>query len=142
MDEIKTNDIEVNAQPDQGEKSERLFTQAEVNEIVRKRIAKEKAKQPEQAAPAFDDAELTARANRLDCREFLLDNGLSPDLLDVIDTTDSKVFIDKVTKLQGMMPKVGSYPEVEDRGEVAHVSDPSEAIRAAFQNTAHKPKEW
>ena len=131
MDEIKTNDIEVNAQPDQGEKSERLFTQAEVNEIVRKRIAKEKAKQPEQAAPAFDDAELTARANRLDCREFLLDNGLSPDLLDVIDTT-----VCRQHHAQAQAQRQ------DDKGLVVEVRLNLAQQCRDNQNTAHKPKEW
>lgn len=146
MENENTNNItdNENTQPVQAE--EKLFTQAEVNEIVRKRLAKEKAKaQPETKpaeAPAIDDAALTARSNRLDCKEYILNNGLSTDLLDVIDTSDVNVFIEKVSKLTELMPKQGSYPEVEDRGEVTHLPDPDSAIRSAFKNTAHKPKEF
>ena len=133
---------ENNTQAAQEQPKEKLFTQAEVDEILRKRLAREKAKEAAPSPTTASDAELTARSNRLDCKEFILDNGLSPDLLDVIDTSNVEVFKEKVSKLQGIMPKVGSYPEVADNGEVLHVSDPDSDIRKAFANTQHIPKNF
>ena len=144
MDENKTN-IEQNAntQPEQETKpaEERLFTQAEVDKIVRQRVAREKAKE-QPAAPAIDEAALTARSNMLDCKEYVLNNGLSIDLLDIIDTSDVQKFIEKAEKLQSIAPARGSYPEIEDSGEIRHLSDPDDAIRAAFGKTAHIPKKY
>lgn len=142
MDENTNTNIEqTTTQTETKPAEERLFTQAELDKIVKQRIARERAKEPP-AAPAINEAELTARSNRLDCKEYVLNNGLSTDLLDVIDTNDVNAFIAKVEKLQSIAPAKGSYPEVEDRGEVLHVSDPGEAIRNAFANKKHKPKDW
>ena len=91
--------------------------------------------------PALTDADLTARSNRLDCKEYLLNNGLSMDLLDVIDTSDSAAFIEKVEKVSGIVEEVSrnSYPVVPDGGEP--IVSPVDNVRTAFFNNAgHKPK--
>ena len=138
--QTSAQDQEQTKAPDQGEK---LFTQEEVNEIVRKRLAKEKAKaQPETqpaAAPAIDDAALTARSNRLDCKEYLLNNGLSLDLLDVIDTSDVSAFIEKCGKVKDAVKQTAYYPNVRDAGEVELPA--SDDLRDVFFSKAgHTPK--
>lgn len=135
MNENNNENINVaETQPEQAE--EKLFTQAELDKIVKQRIAREKAKEP---APAINEAELTAKANWLDCKEYVLDNGLSMELLDIIDTSDVQVFIDKVSKIQSITP--ASYPVVYDAGEVQNMPGLDAAIKEAFKNTAHKPKQ-
>ena len=121
-------------QPKQAE--EKLFTQAELDKIVKQRIARERAKEP---APAVNEAELTARSNRLDCKEYLLDNGLPVDLLDIIDTSNVQVFAEKVSKLQSVS-FINSYPVVHDAGEIQHEVNSDAAIKEAFKKKAHKPK--
>ena len=139
MEESIINNIEEqNTQPIQAE--EKMFTQAEVNEIVRKRLAREKEKVSSEM-PALTDADLTARSNRLDCKEYLLNKGLSMDLLDVIDTSDSAAFIEKVEKVSGIVEEVSrnSYPVVPDGGEP--IVSPTDNVKAAFfDKTGHKPK--
>ena len=83
---------------------ERLFTQEEVNNIVRDRLAKDRAKRApaEPSEAEKKEAELTARESRLSCREHLLDNGLPSSLLDAFDTSDVDKFkkaVDVVSEL-------------------------------------------
>lgn len=138
--ENKKDNIEV--QENEPVKAEKLFTQEEVNEIIRKRLAKEKAKE----APAIDVAELTARSNRLDCKEYIIDNGLSMDLLDIIDTSDVAVFKEKAAKIVTVVNNaVPAYPTVKDGGEnLKPLNTEDEAIRKAFskKGTVHKPKNY
>lgn len=138
MNENDNENINVaETQPKQAE--EKLFTQAELDKIVKQRIAREKAKEP---ASTINEAELTAKANRLDCKEYVLNNGLSTELLDIIDTSNVQVFIENVSKLQDMkISKPNSYPVVHDAGEVYLTPSSEAAIKAAFRDTTHKPKQ-
>lgn len=71
---------------------EKLFTQEQVNEIVRKRLAKLKT---DTQSLEGREATVTAREKRLDCREYLVDKGYPVELLDVIDTSDVEAFKQK-----------------------------------------------
>lgn len=148
-EENKDSIMESSEQPEQDQKDpakdEKTFTSAEVNEIVRKRLERERAKH--QGQQSATDAELTAKANRLECKEYILDNGLSMDLLDVIDTGDVAAFKEKADKInslvaEGVKAHV-SYPDVQDAGEPYNISA-SDTIKTAFskKGAAHKPKEW
>lgn len=123
---------------------EKTFTQAEVDEIVRRRLAREKAKEkdaPEQSSGSNED--LSARAAFLDCKEYVLDNGLSPDILKILDTSNVEAFKEKAEKIRGMVQKPRfEYPNIEDHGTPHHPPDDEDAvIRAAFSGTPHKPKD-
>lgn len=96
-----TEQQEHGAQSGTGTQSERLFTQDEVNGIVRDRLQRDREKrkaeqtgqQAEQAAALeARTAELAARESRIACHEYLLENGLPVKLLDIIDTSDAKEF--------------------------------------------------
>lgn len=143
MENTNTDNIEVKdtAQADEP-KAERTFTQEEVNEIIRKRLAKEKAKT--ETSSSVNDEELTARASRLDCKEYILDNGLSMDLLDVIDTSDVAAFKEKAAKIKKVIDNSVSYPAVKDGGSPNKLpDDPDAAIKKAFsKGAAHKPKKF
>lgn len=118
---------------------ERLFTQKEVEAIITKRLAREHAKVKESVTT---DEELTARANLLDCKEYVLNNGLSVDLLDILDTTDVAAFKAKAEKLHTMSSRPALYPYVKDGGEPVKQDFESEAIKKAFAGAAHIPKKY
>ena len=142
MENLTDNNEVKTPTADEPTKAEKLFTQEEVNEIIRKRLAKEKAKAETVSA---NDPELTARAARLDCKEYILDNGLSMDLLDVIDTSDVAAFKEKAAKIKEVIDKATpAYPTVKDGGSVNNLpEDPDAAIRKAFsKGAAHKPKQY
>lgn len=85
-----------NTQPadngDQG--SGKMFTQEEVNNIVKERLARERAKNTP-AEPTEEDKqrqELSARESKVACREYIMDQGLPRELLDVLDTSNHEEF--------------------------------------------------
>ncbi len=94
MEELENN-MEQNSgatqKPETGE-GERLFTQAEVNEIVRTRLARAKNVPHEPTEAEKREKALTERESRMECREYLLDRGYPRELLDIIDTSDPQNF--------------------------------------------------
>lgn len=89
-------------------KNERLFTQEEVNQIIKKRLERRKEEVAETAdqiqqrvdeAIAERNAELDRRASRLDCQEYLMKSGYPKELLDSIDTSDVEAFKQKADKV-------------------------------------------
>ena len=89
-----------------GEQGEgKLFTQAEVNDIIRDRLARERAKNvPHEPTEEEKRAkELSIRENRLSCREYVMENRLPAELLEVLDTSDHEKFIKNAEKLSGLL---------------------------------------
>lgn len=93
---------------DPAEDPGKLFTQEEVNEIIRNRLARKKEeaagteeeiKKRVEEATAEKVAELSALESKLSCRSYLLDNGLSEELLDVLDTSDPEAFKTNAEKM-------------------------------------------
>lgn len=142
--EEQAEQVEANEDPQVSQ--EKKFTQADVDRIIKDRLNRQKArdadtKDSENETKAQELAgvenELKQRENRLNCKEYLLDNNLPVGLLDVIDTSDSKSFqerIEKVLKMLGgrrggIAPLASTEPPMRD-GDVS----------AAFKNPAHKPK--
>lgn len=85
-------------------KNERLFTQEEVNQIIKKRLERRKEEVAETAdqiqqrvdkAIAERNADLDRRASRLDCQEYIVESGYPKELLDSIDTSDVEAFKQK-----------------------------------------------
>lgn len=112
MDEMKNENIDQqpNTQPEDNgtQGDERLFTQTEVDRIVKDRLARAKATPKEPTEAEIRDQELTARESRLSCREYLMDQGYPAELLDVIDTSDIEKFktkADTVSCLLNSMTK-------------------------------------
>ena len=97
---------------DQNGQQGKMFTQEQVNEIVKKRLAK--VKQQEGTEPPEDytakAAELTAKENRLSCREYLIEKRYPKELLDTIDTSDVEKFKEKADMLQSIYGKKNVQP--------------------------------
>mgnify|MGYP007070141310 CR=1 FL=1 len=144
---IETNENIEGVQTEEKPKGERMFTSEEVNSIVRERLKRVKAKAADDGSEArtkeLDEREatLTAREKRLSCREYLRDNGLSDDLLDVFSADDAEVFIEKVNKARDLLGG-SSYPIVDDGGELHNTPDADNILDVFLNTPAHKPKEY
>lgn len=107
QENTQNNNQQPNTQPaDNGEQgSGKLFTQEEVNTIIRDRLARERAKntpsEPTEEEKRLND--LTIRENRLACREYVMDQGLPSKLLDVLDTSNQEDFKAKADIVSGLL---------------------------------------
>lgn len=143
------NDNLNNENNDPGGDPVKLFTQEEVNEIIKNRLArkKEEAAGTEEeitkrveAATAEKIKELTALQNKLDCRKYLLDEGLPEDFLDVLDTSDPEVFKANAEKmLKAVKSSSRSYSAPLGSGEATITGK----IPNEFSRTyKHTPREF
>lgn len=97
--------------------SERMFTQAEVDKIVKERLARAKTAPKEPTEAETRERELTARESRLSCREYLIDQGYPAELLNVIDTSNIEEFKTKADTVSGLLstkeqPRKAENPEL------------------------------
>lgn len=129
--------------------NEKLFTQEEVNEIIKNRLKRQGEKQKEAVADATAEAEKTltdkmaelkSRETRLDCRAYLIEKGYPPELLDIIDTSDTEKFMEKADKA------VNAIGSRKKRGApLASNEDPltDATFTAAFKSGGkHNPKKF
>lgn len=84
----------------------KTFTQDEVNDIVSKRLAKEREKYAQQPHDEEREKALKARESRLDCREYLDSKKYPAALLEVLDTSDLDKFKTAVDTMVGKFPGV------------------------------------
>ncbi len=141
MDNMELNNgvgvEETKSEPVQ-EPGEKLFTQEQVNEIVKKRLERQKESNVSMQEMTAREADLTARESRLNCREYLLEKGYPSELLDVIDTTDVEAFKEKADKASGVFQ--GIY-QSQNVAPLASTEPPMhDAVGSAFENTKHTPK--
>ena len=82
----------MNETAEQQENTDKTFTQAEVNEIVRNRLAREREKNDRYGDNVVNDREksLEDRELRLMAREKLFENGMPTNLADVLRYSDEK----------------------------------------------------
>ena len=118
------------------ESNEKLFTQEQVNDIIKKRLKNQKESENSMQELNARAAELTARESRLNCKEYLIDKGYSSELLDIIDTSDVETFIKKADRLDAMYRR--------EHQEVAPLASTEgycgDSVAEAFDNTKHTPK--
>lgn len=92
------------------QQGERVFTQAEVNQIVADRLARERkgaSNEPaEPSAEAIRLKELEAREAALSCREYIAEKKYPEKLLELFPTTDRKAFEASVEKLLEAFPQI------------------------------------
>ena len=80
-------------------KAEKTFTQAEVDQIVQKRLARTKSEQEYSQR----ETELAKRELMLDAREALADAGLPKDLINAINCTDKETMMNSIKAIQGVI---------------------------------------
>ncbi len=122
-----------NTQPEGNEnKTDKLFTQEEVNKIVSERLNKERQRtvqrQNENALDARE-SELSARENLLTCRDFIDENKYNPKLLELFNTSDAETFKESVNKLFEVFPSLLNTP-----ADVAPIGDfEADALASVFK---------
>ena len=126
----------------------RMFTEEEVNDIVRKRLERYKEKHPVQSdeetariATELDarTAELSKREFMLDCKGYLFEKGYASDLIEVINADDIESFKEKADKLNQMIKKSQPAMPVFQ----AELPPGADAIASAFsKDNRHKPKDY
>ena len=95
-----------NATPaDNGGDQGRMFTQDEVNKIVSDRLARERAK-GEPSPQELKEKELSARENRIACREYIIETGIPDKLLDIFPTDNVDAFKTSCDLLGKAFPQV------------------------------------
>lgn len=94
----------------------KMFTQEEVNNIVRDRLARERAKNTPQEPTEEEKRvqDLNTRESKLACREYVMDQGLPRQLLDVLDTSNYEEFKSKADIVTGLLNANKSTNTVAD----------------------------
>lgn len=124
--------------------NEKLFTQEEVNAIIKKRLEKVKSQKTpdeDEREKAFKEREsdLLKKELTLSCREYLLNENLPADLLEVVKGESLEDFQTKITALKSMNVGIKSAPY----GEVEPVITGDRDKNDPFKNIGamkHKPK--
>ena len=141
MAEIMENIVE-NGDPSAAsgeQKEEKLFTQEQVNEIVKKRLAKVKQQEgaPDPEEFTRRTAELSAKESRLSCREYLIEQNYPRELLDALDTTDVEKFKEKADILQRVY---GKSKNVQPFGDQEFDGPGESTLKQAFSHSKkHTP---
>lgn len=142
---IEADAVRLDTQPEengtQSGGNGRMFTQEEVNRIVKERLLRERSKagseQTEQLTAKA--AELAALESRLACKEYLIDSGYPAELLDAIDTSNPEDFKSKafalVNALLSRPAPCAATPSFEAE------TPPGDGIAEAFSKPAkHIPR--
>lgn len=146
-EEAKVEESRQEEQTRKEKQEERLFTQEELDRIVKERLARQKASaeakadnEAEAKAKEFESRELDLkqRESRLACKEYLLEKGFSEGLLDVIGTEDVDAFKKKAEKLEEIYG--GSRRRVPPLASTEPAGLGKDSIADAFRNPSHRPK--
>lgn len=115
----------------------KTFTQDEVNNIVRDRLAREKEKLSEHSADTEREKSIEARENALTCREYIQEKGLPKELLDILDTSDAEKFKAAAQKAQAAFaassPHAGFRIGADFSQDGAHRQPTHDPIADAFK---------
>lgn len=136
------------AQQPENNGSERVFTQSEVNDIVRERLARERSKSAERMDDLLArendlkarETELAAKSKAFDawtakeaCKKYLTDNHISEKLLEKLDTSDPEAF---KTAVQAVQKATDGQYTVTTVTTGAHVDTPPVWMYPAHDNSA------
>lgn len=98
----------------QEETAEKTFTQAEVDDIVKNRLARERKTRADGGDFSEREKELNDREIRLMAREKLFDKKLPADLIDVMKFSDEKTLDEAIEKIEKIIGKTHSKTEDQD----------------------------
>lgn len=88
---------------DRGEQEEKRFTQDEVEEIIKKRLARERRKAGQEKDPLAErEHNLTERELRLTAREKLQEEGLPMSLADVLRYADEDTLSNAIETIKNL----------------------------------------
>lgn len=141
------NDTEVNSVEEKAETvdtsektEEKLFTQSEVDKIIKKRLERMKrSTEPKENGKLQErEIELSKRENLLNCKEYLFNNKLPLELVDIIDTGDTETFIKKVTLLERSSMIERTAPMYNRESGHQASKDPFKSV----SHQKHIPKKW
>lgn len=137
-----------------GSDAGKLFTQEELERIIKKRLKRVEARTAEEHASDYSqriadldkrENDLKARESKLQCKEYILEKGYSADLAEILDISDFETFKEKADRLAEIYKKDASvpvYPSVRDSGEMLNKPTTDDNIRKAFLSKGkHIPKE-
>lgn len=102
---LETGETSVSSSTQEQKPSGKTFTQDEVNAIVRDRLSRQKSVD-DKPKPSEKELELSARENKLECREFISKSNYPVQLLDVLDTTNFEQFQEMTKKLFNAFPQL------------------------------------
>lgn len=150
MEEINSGIIEQQPEPitqpaDNGEQgTEKMFTQEEVNEIVRARLERERKKnEPKKPTEAeLRERDLKARENRLECREYLARYGYPSELLDILDTSDTQKFKTTADDIHLLIYNKIRAERMQIEAPMASKEPTSVTVNSGFAKKAHVPKQF
>lgn len=145
MEEITNNqnsEQQPNTQPAENgnQGGERMFSQTEVNQIIKDRLARERAKAAPQEPTEAEKREkdLTARESRLNCRAYLMDNNYPAELLDVLDTSD----IEKFRKAAATISRLMKDQRPRYIGPMGNLDTHHDPKTGFEPDRKHTPKYW
>ncbi len=140
---------EPNTDPaDTGEKGKKLFTQEEVNEIVRKRLDRVKVEPREPSEAEKREADLKARESRMACREYLDKFSYPKELADIIDTSNPEEFSRRADAANKLIQDMLNKKEDEMKAKrprpyyPSFSNDPVYSEKKGFGSSKHIPKSW
>ena len=131
-----TNTQPNNADPAvNGDQGGKMFTQEEVNNIVEKRLKRDREKREETQTASEKEKALNDRENRLSCREYIAEKGYRMELLDILSTADVNQFresADKIYELYGFDHKMSEKRARFAAPKNTHNPPTNNLIRDAF----------
>lgn len=145
MEEIKTDVGNGNSQEvtETEVNEEKLFTQDEVNEIVRNRLERvkldqDRLKQLAERERQLDlrQKELSQKEDALKCQHYLEDKGYSLTLMEVLDTSDPDTFMLKADKIASIA-KPSMVQPMASYEQPLHTNDLPDAFARGHK---HKPR--
>jgi hypothetical protein len=138
-----------------GQHSERLFTQEEVNKIIKKRLYDRKKEESEsqgisekltEREKAVDDREKSVirRENKVKCQELVADRAYPKELIEILDTSDVDRFEEQAEKLARIYTAapIGATATKAYPGAKKNSMADSKPTVKPFGNSRHVPKQY
>lgn len=146
-EEFESEPIETN-EGETKKNNGKLFTQEEVNEIIKKRLMREKGKEERKGAgdeitereKSIEEREVlvSARENRVACCELANEKGYPKELLDILDTSDPDKFKDQADRLVALYNE--KHPK-EYPGAKRNTANHRDIGQNPFPNKKHVPRQ-